>query len=65
MCGCGVAEGFLGDIKFALIDGAPEPICQKMLEGCEDWPNVEESQGGLRTDCRAAEVPCKPVHREF
>ena len=65
MHGCGVAEGFPGDIKFALIDGAPEPICQKMLEGREDWPIVEESWGGLRTDCRAAEIPCKPVRQEF
>ena len=65
MHGCGVAKGFPGDIKFALIDGAPEPIWRKMLEGREDWPNVEESRGGLRTDHRAGEILCKPVHREF
>ena len=65
MCRCGVVEGFLGDIKFALIEGSPEPTCQKMLEGHEEVPKVEESQGGLRTDRRTAKIPCKPVHWEF
>ena len=38
------------DIKLALIEGAPEPTCRKMLEGREEVPKVEESCGGLRTD---------------
>ena len=45
------------DIKLALIEGAPEPTCRKMLEGRVDMPKVEESRGGLRTDLQTAEIP--------
>jgi len=44
------SDGFPGDIKFALMDCAPELSCRKMLEGREDWSKVEESRGGLRND---------------
>ena len=47
------------------MDGAPELICQKILEGHEDWPKVEESQGGLRTEHQTADIPCKPPQWEF
>ena len=40
-----------------LIEGAPEPTCQKMLEGHEKVLKVEESCGGLRTDLQSAEIP--------
>lgn len=46
------------------MDGTPELICQKILEGHEDWPNVEEGQG-LRTDCQTAEIPGRPAWQEF
>ena len=60
-----MAGALPGDIRFALMDGALEPICQKMLEGHEDWPKVEDSRGGLRTERRTADIPCKPARREF
>ena len=62
---CDAAGALPGDIRFALMDGTPEPICRKMLEGREDWPKVEDNRGGLRTECRTADIPCKPARREF
>ena len=53
-------------IRLALIEGAPEPTCRKMLEGREEVPKVEESRGGLRTDLRTAEIPRSvPARREL
>ena len=54
------------DIKLALIEGALEPTCRKMLEGHEEVPKVEESRGGLKTDLRTAEIlRSVPVHQEL
>ena len=54
------------NIKLALIEGAPEPTCQKMLEGHEEVPKVEVCHGGLRTDLQTAEIPKSvPVHQEL
>ena len=36
-----------------------------MLEGLDDWPNVEECRGELRTERRTAEIPQVAVRREF
>ena len=62
---CDVAGVLPGDIRFALMDGAPEPICRKMLEGRVDWPKVEDNRGRLRTERRTADIPCKPAQQEF
>ena len=53
-------------IRLALIEGAPEPTCRKILEGREEVPKVEESHGGLRTDLRTAEtLRSVPAHQEL
>jgi hypothetical protein len=52
------------DMILALIEGSPEPTCQKILEGQEVDLKEVDNFGEAKVDQQIAEIPCA-VHQEF
>ena len=48
------------------MEGAPDPTCQKMLEGLVTAPNVENDLGLFRVERQIVEIPgVMPAWQEF